>query len=108
MFKSIYIESYYEDTDLRLQGYAHILTEKADGDELSLSHITSQTHLAATYTNKNGNECMIVGSTTCVNGYWSKDGYVAVDGILYYAHVSYQTGQEKQAIDLLREWLGRY
>ena len=102
VFKSIYIESYYEDTDLRLQGYAHILTEKADGDELSLSHITSQTHLAATYTNENGNECMIVGSNL------SKDGYVVSDGILYYVHVSYQPGQEKQAIDMLRSWLDRY
>lgn len=107
-FEHISIDTIYQAEDMIMQSFVHIMTENTDDDTFSLSNITQNRHLAVPYTNENGNECMIIGSTTAAGGYWTKDGYVVVDGILYYAHVAYKTGQEEQAIQILREWLDMY
>lgn len=101
-FELVTIETYYKETDVRMQSFVYILTECSKDYAISFEENSSSEEVSSIYVNKNGNECRIVSSC-----YWH-DGYVVSDGILYSAHVVYVDGQKEQAMELLKEWLDRY
>ena len=107
-FELIGIETYYKETDVRMQSFVYILTEYSKDIAMSFDEISSREDVSSIYVNKNGNECRIVSSITDSNSYYWHDGYVVSDGILYSAHVVYVDGQKEQAMELLEEWLDRY
>ena len=101
-FELVTIETYYKETDVRMQSFVYLLTEYSKDYAISFEENSSSEEVSSIYVNKNGNECRIVSS------YYWHDGYVVSDGILYSAHVVYVDGQKEQAMELLKEWLDRY
>lgn len=107
-FELVTIETYYKETDVRMQSFVYILTEYSKDYAISFEENSSSEEVSSIYVNKNGNECRIISSIIDSNSYYWHDGYVVSDGILYSAHVVYVDGQKEQAMELLKEWLDRY
>lgn len=107
-FELVTIETYYKETDVRMQSFVYILTEYSKDYAISFEENSSSEEVSSIYVNKNGNECRIISSIIDSNSYYWHDGYVVSDGILYSAHVVYADGQKEQAMELLKEWLDRY
>ena len=107
-FELVCIETYYKETDVRMQSFVYILTEYSKDFAISFEENASSEEVSSIYVNKNGNECRIISSIIDSNSYYWHEGYVVSDGILYSAHVVYVDGQKEQAMELLKEWLDRY
>lgn len=102
---SVDVETWYTEGDIRMQFFAHVFTENAEGEITFLTATTEKVGFTESFrTAKSGKTFQVIEQTAMESGYLSKDGYLVEDGVLYNFHVVYREKDADRAEELLMQW----
>lgn len=102
---SVDVETWYTEGDIRMQYFAHVFTENAEGEITFLTATTEKVGFTESFrTAKSGKTLHIIDMSAMESGYLGKDGYLVVDGVLYNLHIAYREKDAGRAEELLKQW----
>ena len=108
--QSLELETDYTAGDIRIQAFSRLFTQYY-GDEVTVSGRTTEDveYLQSVYTTAAQKQCYVLTQAESLESeYFSMEGYLVEDGILYSVNLAYLEPDAEQAQSLLHQWAEQF
>lgn len=103
-FEKLFIEVDYLTDNLRMQSFAHVLTESNNENSFLYGSGNYETNVQEEGITPDGFQYIVITTDANSYGYISKDGFLIKNGVFYNFHLAYTAEYEQEAAARLEQW----